>query len=200
MNRPAFSLVCLMFAGLTLAIARSATDQPQGAYDTVARFAQDGRLLAPTGYREWIFLSSGLDMSYRKDSGMNHSMFDNVFVDPGAYRAFVQTGRWPEGTMLVKEDRIASGKGSINQGGKFQTSRLIAIEVHTKDTKRFNGGWAFFVFDSGGTEPAVQIPTSADCYSCHGAHGAVDSTFVQFYPTLVSIAEQKHTVAPDIHP
>ena len=33
------------------------------------------------------------------------------------------------------------------------------------------------------------IPTAADCYSCHAAHAAVDTTFVQFYPTLLPIAQ-----------
>ena len=40
------------------------------------------------------------------------------------------------------------------------------------------------------------IPTSADCYTCHAAHAAVDTTFVQFYPTLLPIAEHKGTLSP----
>jgi hypothetical protein len=39
------------------------------------------------------------------------------------------------------------------------------------------------------------IPTTADCYSCHAAHGAVDTTFVQFYPTLLPIAKSKGTLS-----
>ena len=34
-----------------------------------------------------------------------------------------------------------------------------------------------------------------DCYSCHEKHGAVDTTFVQFYPTLIKLAEQKDTLS-----
>ena len=37
------------------------------------------------------------------------------------------------------------------------------------------------------------IPTTANCYSCHQEHGAVDTTFVQFYPTLAGIAREKGT-------
>lgn len=58
----------------------------------------DGRLPFPTSYREWIYLSSGVDMSYRKEPVTGHSVFDNVFAEPSAYRAFVQTGAWPDGT------------------------------------------------------------------------------------------------------
>jgi hypothetical protein len=39
------------------------------------------------------------------------------------------------------------------------------------------------------------IPTTATCYSCHSEHAAVDTTFVQFYPTLLPIAKSKGTLA-----
>lgn len=168
--------------------------------DTSASFTADGRLKAPADYREWIFLTSGLDMSYRKDSAMDHSMFDNVFVDPQAYRSFVQTGTWPEGTMIVKEGRTASEKGSINKSGKFQSGEAMGVEVHTKDSRRFATGWGFFFFESVRSEPTQMIPTAAPCYSCHRQNGAVDSTFVQFYPTLMSIATRKRTLSPVYQP
>ena len=160
-------------------------------------FESDGRLKFPASYRDWIFLSSGLDMSY--DAAMqDHSMFDNVFVEPTAYREFVRTGTWPDGTSLVLESRVAAGKGSINQHGKFQTGDIMGVEVHVKDTRRFQGGWAFFSFQ--GSRPAEMIPMSKDCYSCHQQHAAVDTTFVQFYPTLLPIATRKGTLSPGYKP
>src|SRR2546425_836236 len=39
------------------------------------------------------------------------------------------------------------------------------------------------------------LPTDMDCYSCHAQHGAVDTTFVQFYPTLLEIAKKKNTLS-----
>jgi len=39
------------------------------------------------------------------------------------------------------------------------------------------------------------IPRSASCYSCHSEHGAVDTTFVQFYPTLLPIARSNGTLS-----
>jgi hypothetical protein len=157
-------------------------------------YTADGRLIFPSDYREWVFLTAGIDMSYSKIAmPMGHSMFDNVFVDQVSYREFVRTGTWPEFTVIVKEARRASRQGSINKHGEFQTAELMGVEAHVKDSKRFAGGWAFF--DFAGQEPAAQIPEAADCYSCHREHGAVDSTFVQFYPTLIGIATQKHTFA-----
>jgi hypothetical protein len=158
-------------------------------------YTADGRLELPEKYREWIFLSSGMDMSYSdRDAGsMGHSMFDNVFVQPSAYHEFERTGTWPDGTQLVLEARVAAQKGSINRSGRFQTDEIVGMEVHVKDVKRFQGGWAFFNFRDAG--PAKMIPTTQDCYSCHQQHGAVDTTFVQFYPTLLKIATLKGTLS-----
>jgi len=148
----------------------------------------------PADYRNWIFLTSGLDMTYDASGRMaDHHMFDNVFVNPAAYESFKATGRWPDKTVFVKEVRGAHSKGSINRAGQFQAVDIMALEVHAKDEKRFPGAWAFFAF--GDNKPATAIPQAAQCYSCHGTHGAVDSTFVQFYPTLMPIAEAKKTLS-----
>ena len=162
------------------------------------QYTPDGRLRPPPDYREWIYLSSGLDMSYTPQPGMAghesvHSTFDNVFVNPEAYRAFLQTGAWPDKTMLVLESRAAAGNGSINKSGHFQSGSAQAVEVHLKDNAR--GGWAFYAF--AGFQPAQIVPKNADCYSCHSDHAAVDTTFVQFYPTLLPLAQKKDTLSPN---
>ena len=156
-------------------------------------YTGDAQLEVPEHYREWVYLSTGLDMSYNPGMQMDHHMFDNVFVNPEAYKAFVETGTWPDKTMLVLEVRHAEGKGSINQKGNYQGTAVMGLEVHVKDETRFPGKWAFFVFDKGKT--AKMIPTAADCYTCHTAHAAVDTTFVQFYPTLLPIAQRKGTLS-----
>lgn len=157
-------------------------------------YAANGDMLSPSDYREWTYLTSGIDMSYSpKPEAADHSMFDNVFVNPASYKSFLATGTWPDKTMLVLEVREARSKGSINQRGHFQGTDLMDMEVHVKDVKRFSGGWAFFSFDSP-EKNGTLIPQGAPCYSCHQAHGAVDDTFVQFYPTLLPVAAAKHTL------
>ena len=142
-----------------------------------------------------VVLALHYDMSYNpRAMAMNHSMFDNVFVNPEAYKAFLETGTWPDKTMIVLEVRGAETKGSINHTGHFQNAELMGMEVHVKDEARFAGKWAFFGFDD--EKPAKMIPAKADCYSCHQQHAAVDTTFVQFYPTLLQVAKKKNTLSP----
>ncbi|HZQ93718.1 MAG TPA: cytochrome P460 family protein [Candidatus Sulfotelmatobacter sp.] len=157
-------------------------------------FTSDGQMKLPENYRQWVYLTTGFDMSYNPAlTSMDHHMFDNVFVNPEAYKSFVETGTWPDKTVMVLEARGAEGKASINQKGNFQSTEVMAIEVHVKDEARFPGKWAFFGFDEGKT--AKMIPTTANCYSCHAEHGAVDTTFVQFYPTLLPIAKTRGTLS-----
>lgn len=158
------------------------------------QYTSDGQLKVPENYRDWVYLSTGFDMSYSPAASQaDHHMFDNVFVNPESYKSFQQTGTWPDKTMLVLEVRMAEGKGSINQKGNFQGTERMGMEVHVKDEARFPGKWAFFGFDDSKT--ATMVPTEAACYSCHAAHAAVDTTFVQFYPTLLPIAKSKGTLS-----
>jgi hypothetical protein len=185
---PAVAIVTLsLVAGYTmLAQTQASIGVPQ--------FGADNELMRPQDYREWIYLSSGLGMSYNPSAnpaGNPNPPFDNVYVAPAAYRSFLQTGTWPDKTMFVLELRASTSEGSILRGGRFQ-GQLLGLEVEVKDESRFPGKWGFYEF--GRSAASVKpLPTTASCYSCHAEHGAVDNTFVQFYPTLADIARQKGT-------
>lgn len=164
--------------------APPASDTPQ--YDSQMR------LMFPDNYRDWVFLSSGLDMSYSQAPAMADAhMFNNVFVPRTAYLAFKATGVWPDKTILILENRGGAKDVSINKRGLVQTDDVMGVEAHVKDT-RLQGGWGFFSFD--GKQPAEVIPQAAACYACHTEHGAADTTFAQFYPTLLPFAAQHGTL------
>lgn len=160
-------------------------------------YAKNGDMLPPADYREWVYLTSGIDMSYTPNpDARGMSMFDNVFVNPEAYRSFLATGTWPDKTVMVLEAREARSKGSINQSGHYQAVGVMDMEVHVKDESRFPGKWAFFSFGAPGKNGTL-FPQEAACYKCHAEHAAVDTTFVQFYPTLLPIAQEKRTLSAE---
>ena len=156
-------------------------------------YSADGRLLYPAHYREWIFLTSGVDMSYDpKPESASHTTFDNVFVNPSAYRAFLDSGTWPDKTVMVLENRAGESARSINTRGRTQAEERTGLEVHVKDAA-LPGGWGFYGFDNEVSAKLIARPAS--CYTCHEQHAAVDTTFVQFYPTLLKLAQKKDTLS-----
>jgi hypothetical protein len=162
---------------------------PVQAQDTIT----GDKMAVPGDYRQWVFLTSSLDLNYNTAAAPGHHMLDNVFVDPASYKAFLKTGTWPDKAILIKENRMAESAGTLSKAGQFQTG-VMNLEIHIKDEARFPGKWAFFV-SSDGRQPGTLMPQSANCYSCHQDHGAVDTTFVQFYPTLFGIAKDKATLS-----
>ncbi|HXC55966.1 MAG TPA: cytochrome P460 family protein [Rhizomicrobium sp.] len=190
-SRSIFTVAIAAVLAATLLGAAAEVGAPAGT----PQYDADGHLVFPADYREWVFLSSGLDMSYSATPAMPGAhMFNNVFAPRAAYRAFLKTGVWPDKTMLMLEGRSGGSNVSIARQGVVQTGEIMGLEVHVKDTARFKGGWAFFAFD--GDKPAEQIAYTASCYSCHQAHAAADTTFVQFYPTLLPAATALGTLNP----
>ncbi len=149
------------------------------------QYASGNQLLRPVNYREWIYLSSGLGMNYIPMPG-GHDMFTNVFVPQWAYQEFLKSGKWPDKTMLVVEERGAQTKGSINKHGHFQTD-FMGMGVELKDS-RVPDKWAYFNFDE--DTKASSANPKAGCWQCHEDHAAVEHTFVQFYPTLKPVAKK----------
>jgi len=171
---------------LTLALCFAALHAaPQNPEAQKPRYAGD-KLVRPENYREWVFLSSGLGMNYNP-SAKENEMFTNVFVPQVSYREFLATGKWPDKTMFVVEDRGSETKGSINKTGHFQTD-LHGMGVEVKDESRFPDQWAYFNFGAD-TKTAGANPKSA-CWQCHNDNAAVEHTFVQFYPTLKPVAQK----------
>jgi hypothetical protein len=191
-TKTAITLALAASAALVLTFAPAVVAQP---VSDAPQFDAKGQMIFPADYRDWVFLSSGIDMSYTAAPAMADAhMFNNVFVQRSAYAVFKQTGVWPDGTILMLENRGGASKGSINKRGVYQTTELMGLEAHVKDSKRFDGGWAFVGFDgAGGT--GQQIPQGAACYTCHQQHAAADTTFVQFYPTLLPIATKLGTLS-----
>lgn len=182
-------LLAAILAGLAATIAAAPPLPAPGKVRLAGTvFAADGKLQRPVDYRNWQYVTSGLGMSYgpaaQAAALMGHVMFDNVFVQPQAYQAFLKDGVWPEGTMFVLELRGTGTQRPPNNNGYFQTD-VHGIEVSVKDSKRFRNHWAYFDF---GMDAKTASPEpESGCFACHNASAAVDMTFVQFYPTLQNV-------------
>jgi len=186
--------------------ALAATAPPPGPVVTI-----------PPDYRTWVYASASLALSYPDEEAKLTALarahlppaktadqkpaFQNVFVTPEAYRAFVQTGHWPDKTMFVLEVRTSVARQSkfLSPGGLYQGD-IVAMRMEMRDDARYPSKWAWFNFEqnNGAWRPTLPQPEPAkNCLQCHADHGAVDDSFTQFYPTLFAIAKAKGTVKPN---
>ena len=199
MNRMTTKTLMILLS-VALLVASSLRAQGQETATDTPRYRDGTRLIRPTNYREWPFLGSGLGLTYATEGGSAATppAFTNTFVNPSSYRAFMETGRWPNGTVFILEIRRSATEATPNNGGRFQ-AELSALEAEVKDA-RFPDGWAFFNFGRGTALSDAAAPLAgeavAGCVDCHTKHTAVERTFVQFYPTLLEVARQKGTLKP----
>lgn len=180
MNR-IVGLIVLIACCVALLGAASEEKMPRPQYD------EKGQLLRPADYREWMFVSAGYGMNYSPGPG-SHEMFTNVFVQRWAYDEFMKSGKWPEQTMFVIDERDAASRSSINQKGHYQTD-LMGLAVEIKDSARNPDKWAYYGFGAE-NKSAGAMPHGNPCWTCHEEHAAVEHTFVQFYPTLKPVAKK----------
>jgi hypothetical protein len=184
----AFTL--LLGAGLKIGHAAPA-DTPSANQPA---YTADGKLMMPANYRDWTYLTSGLGMNYA--AGPNSTpMFTNVYVSPEAYRGFKATGQWPDKSMFIIEMYSAVSHGSINKAGHYQDS-LMGFDISVKDSSRPET-WTYYA--TGPEGAPAEAAGGGGCLKCHRENGAVENTFVQFYPTLLDFAVEKNLIKPGVN-
>jgi len=186
------ALLVAVFAWSTLSAYQGAGPaSASGVTDVGPAYGSDGALQLPADYRTWVFVGSSLGLSYAEGApGME--MFEETLMEPTAYRHFVATGTFREGTMLAL---ILHGVGDAvlpARRGRFGAD-IHGVEMEVKDSSHRPEGWAYYAFDGmrGSIQTTAQANPKASCYSCHAEHAARDNVFLQFYPLLAEAAHIK---------
>ena len=173
----------------------------QAADDGIAaaKFTAEGQAVIPNNWRQWVYVGTPLTPNALNNGKAPFPEFHNVYMEPSAYAHWAKTGKFANGTQIVKELVLVRQKGEdemnkdgstaeVSGVGYFQ-GEFAGLELTVKDTERFKdepGGWAYFSF---GHKPppyekvAKAFPTDA-CNACHEASAADDFVFTQFYPVL----------------
>jgi hypothetical protein len=151
-------------------------------------FTPDGKLKQPVGYRQWVFIGTPLTPNDLNDGHANFPEFHNVYIDPESFAYWQKTGKFRDGTVIVK-DLVGVGSNKAPSGKGYFQGEFTGLEATIKDSKRFKdepGNWAYFDFGlkfplKKGVAPS---PTSA-CNTCHQKHAeTTDWVFTQYYPVL----------------
>jgi hypothetical protein len=193
-------ILALVVTGMVmaaLAIRMSRSQASEGG-TPAPQFTADGKLVRPEGYRRWVYVSSGLGMSYSQQASDSMQMFTNVFVNPSSYDYFLAHGTWPDKTIFVLELYGSASQGSINKHGNYQKD-FMGLDVEVLNKKRFADKWAYYGFDANETAASANTPGQNVCWQCHDQNAAVEHSFVQFYPELLKVAKAKGTIKPTVH-
>lgn len=156
---------------------------------SMTKFDSNGNLIRPVGYREWIYVGTPLTPNDMNEGKAAFPEFHSVYIDPVSWEHYKKTGKFPDGTIIVKE-LISVGSKSAASGKGYFMGEFIGLEATVKDAKRFAkepGNWAYFSFTTSHGKPlkemAEAFPT-ASCNACHDASAADDWVFTQYYPVL----------------
>ncbi len=192
-----YLLAIVVGVGLLVGSVSLLTTNPVAAQaqQSAVVFNADGTMQLPTGFRKWVFVGAPLTPNGLNNGKAGFPEYHHVYVEQKNVDAYLKTGEFPEGTVIVKEltrvldptfpdssRKEASGRGYFN--GAYN-----GIDLSMKDSKRFanTNGWGFFTF---GHHPLPYDKTSAEkpateCAGCHIANVAkTDMTWIQFYPLL----------------
>src|SRR6266478_5566365 len=66
-------------------------------------FNADGTMQLPTGFRKWVFVGAPLTPNGLNDGKAGFPEYHNVYVEQKNVDAYLKTGEFPEGTVIVKE-------------------------------------------------------------------------------------------------
>lgn len=160
-------------------------------------FTKDGSLVLPAGFRSWVFIGGPITPNKLNDGAAQFPEFHNVYIERENLRYYQKNGKFPEGTVMVKELVLTQvgehPDGSLDSasGRGYFPSTLSGLDVMVKDSKRYSktNDWGFFTFGHHAEpyEPTAKESSSSQCAYCHIANVAkTDMVWVQYYPLLKS--------------
>jgi len=168
-------------------------DEPQTPIGA-AVFNAQGELLQPRHFQQWVFLGAPLTPNGLNNGQAAFPEFHHVYINPDAYAVYEQTGKFPDGTVIVKElvllqePDYKDGSKNAPSGRGFFAGAFHGMDVMVKDRSRFSNtnGWGFFNFGHHAPpyEQSAKAAPAEACASCHTANAHKDMVFANFYPIL----------------
>lgn len=161
-------------------------------------WAPDGKLVQPKDFREMVFIGAPLTPHGLNNGKASFPEFHNVYVQPAAFKAYRATGKWPEGTMMIKELQLVDDpKGDFPDGSRLLPSGrgyfpgpVNGLDVSVKDSKRFSAtnNWGYFNFNHAPPPylVAAAVKSIEQCAGCHIANAHEDMVYVKLYKPILN--------------
>src|SRR5262245_51787796 len=84
-------------------LLRAPTAAAQTVEQSAAVYDSDGKLKLPTGFRSWVFVGAPTTPNGLNNGKANFPEFHHVYIEKKNVDAYLKTGTFPEGTVIVKE-------------------------------------------------------------------------------------------------
>ena len=186
--------VLVGIAGLSYLLARTAAPvaaAPPAAKAALVEFTADGKLKQPIGYRNWIYVGASVTPNDLNDGKARFPEYHAIYIDPESFADYKTTGKFRDGTVLVKELSSVGSKETTSGKGYF-LGDFTGLAVSIKDSKRFKdepGYWAYFNFGyKYPLEVEVAKSPAIACNKCHQDNAKQDWVFTQNYNVLRAAA------------
>ena len=148
----------------------------------------DGHLRVPSDYRTaYEVLGS---WAVAKDEGQGSKQLHLVYASPGTIAAFRKDGRFPDGTVLIKEVFNTNTK-AMTTGTVSSAGALAGWFVMVKDragrfpgNKLWGDGWGWSWFDANNANKTTSTDYKTDCQACHEPARKSDWIYTSGYPVL----------------
>src|SRR5262249_10320080 len=85
---------------------------------SAAVFNPDGTLQLPTGFRKWVFVGAPLTPNALNNGKANFPEYHHVYIEQKNVDAYLKTGAFPEGTVIVKELTRVLGPPEFPDGSR----------------------------------------------------------------------------------
>jgi hypothetical protein len=146
-----------------------------------------GNMHIPNNYRtNYEYLGSWSVAGDEKGAKEMHT----VYASPGAAEAYRATGKFPDGSVLVKEVQ-STATAVMTTGTVSHVDRLKGWFMMVKDSKNshpdnklWGNGWGWSWFDADNKVKTTSKDFRADCLGCHIPAKATDWIYVSGYPGL----------------
>ena len=146
-----------------------------------------GQIAKPKDYRE-KFESWGSYFILDPAGNQLHA----TYATPGAAAYYRQTGKFADGTVLVKEvfgtdhAQLTTGDAHWASGTKVWFVMVKDAQGRHKGSKFWGDDWDWSLYKSDAPDKQVALSYSHDCQGCHVPAAKTDHIYVQGYPVLTS--------------
>ena len=111
---------CGTSTNMPMSTANAAEREPGMKAKSGASYNEQGELLRPADHREWVFVGAPVTPNDMNDGKAAFPEFHNVYINPASYAAYKQTGKFADGTVILKELVSVGGKQMDSGNGYFQ--------------------------------------------------------------------------------